>query len=531
MNAIILTGGESTRLRPLTQQLPLALLPVVNKPVMAYGIELLVQYGIRNILVSLYHHAGMIESYFGSGKRWGVSLNYILQREARGTVTVLKLARRYLDGTFIVLPGDCMVMLDIAAALAEHRARHSVATTVSLATKPGAPDQEGQSATTPTGIYLFEPHIIDLLPNDKAFNNETNLVPLLHAADLPADKLVVSGYFNPLLTFSDYQKAQCDILQHESCGNSTSSALVLAGRQIQPGVWRGRKTSIHPDAKLTSPVYIGKNCRVHRGVELGPNAVLGNNVVVDNDATIGNTTVLESTYVGELVHLEGRIVQGQLVIDAQTGQHIRVTDHFILDEITQTVNLSLQRSLDVILSATALLLLSPLILLTASLLALTTGQAFRPAGRIAGEKDADGNVVSRAYTLLRFNTRRRDGRQTNLGRLIEQIEWERAPELWNVLKGDINLVGMMPTTMETSLRANEPWHQARYESKPGFTGLWYIQMRPQSSLEELLMADVYYVATRSWKNDLRLIGKTPFSWFYRTFIEQKEVVMEPAHET
>ncbi len=526
-----MAGGESTKLWPLTQQLPSAMLPIVNKPVMAYGIELLIQHGIKNISVGLSHLAGMIESHFGNGKRWGVSLNYILQGEALGTASTLNLARHYLNETFIVLPGDCIYKLDIAAALAEHRSRHSMASIVSLATEHGAADQTSSAAATPTGIYLFEPQIFDLLPNDKAFDIDTGLLPSLHTAGFPVHLIEMEGYFNPLLTFVDYQKAQWDVLQYERNGNSTLFASSLAGRQIRPGVWRGRKTNIHATARLIPPVYIGENCKVQKGVELGPCTVLGNNVVVDKDATVGNAIVLENTYVGELVHIDRRIVQGQLVIDQQTGHHVRVADHFVLDEVAQTVNLALQRSLDVIVAGTILILLSPLILLTALLLVLTTGQAFRPVGRIAGYKDADGNVIYRAYTLLHFNTRRREGNQTDFGCLIEQIEWERVPELWNVLKGDIHLVGTMPTAMEASLRANEPWHQARYECEPGFTGLWYIQMRPNSNLEELLMADVYYVATRSWKNDLRLIGKTPLNWFYRVFVGYDEILIETVHET
>ena len=179
MQALLLATGESQKLAPLTKNIPSPMVPVANRPTMSYAVELLARQGIQNIHVSLQQLAGSVESYFGNGERWGTELTYLLQREALGTAGALKWAEKYLTETFLVLPADMLVDLDIAQLVAQHRMWGSLATAVVVekpnaeqttlqpldTTEPLCVDSSGcvtnhsQDVRYGTGIYIFEPEI------------------------------------------------------------------------------------------------------------------------------------------------------------------------------------------------------------------------------------------------------------------------------------------------------------------------------------------------------------------------------------
>jgi lipopolysaccharide/colanic/teichoic acid biosynthesis glycosyltransferase len=127
----------------------------------------------------------------------------------------------------------------------------------------------------------------------------------------------------------------------------------------------------------------------------------------------------------------------------------------------------------------------------------------------------DRSAVPQTFDLFAFQTRHADGSWTIVGRALNRWEWDRFPELWNVVKGDLELVGVKPLPVEEATLLHEAWHQKRYEHPPGLTGLWYIQTGPESSLDEILVADAYYVATHTWRDDLLLLLRTPMAWLRR----------------
>jgi lipopolysaccharide/colanic/teichoic acid biosynthesis glycosyltransferase len=95
------------------------------------------------------------------------------------------------------------------------------------------------------------------------------------------------------------------------------------------------------------------------------------------------------------------------------------------------------------------------------------------------------------------------------------LELHRLPEIWNLVKGDLQLVGVKPLSPEEIGRLNEQWHRPRNEQRPGLTGLWYINTRQDSDLDEFVVADIYYMATQNWREELKILSQTPVSWFKR----------------
>src|SRR5689334_22197119 len=195
MRVILLATDEMGKLPVLTTNIPTPMIPVVNRPVMAIAIELLARAGLKDIVVSLCHNSADIVSYFGSGSRWGVHLEYVAQHEALGSAGALRWAAHSLTETFLVLPADAVIDMDIEAALAYHRAHGGPATVILHApidghtphpvtldsqerVLPADCQPEGRTMWS-TGAYLFEPAVLDHIPTHKSFDCYTDLVPTL----------------------------------------------------------------------------------------------------------------------------------------------------------------------------------------------------------------------------------------------------------------------------------------------------------------------------------------------------------------
>lgn len=520
VKAILLATGETNKLHPLTETIPAPMVPVVNRPIMAYTVELLARQGIKNMVVSLYHLAGQIEGYFGDGRRWGVSLAYALQGQPLGSAGSLKWAQPLLPDTFVVLPADVMLDLDISAALAHHYAQEAVATVIERG--PVAQGAFSNSAAEPAakdmGAYIFNNRVLDFIPPRTTFDIRHQLLPAVAQAGLSIVCYEMDGYGNLLQTFEDYRDAQRMLLKGHLEENATAPLrfFSLNGRKIGNGVWVGKNEVIHPTARLKPPVYIGENSFIGRDVELGPDTVIGSNVVIDEEATVSQSAILDGTYVGQLVNVEHRLVDKNLIIDLETAGYMYVTDDFLLGHSYQTnLDRGLHRVLDLFLVLPLILPVVVFSLPLALLLWLATGKVFKSVERQFNRPTAGGEPQKVTFNLLQFNAEGRQGGYNWLGRWITRLEIYRWPELWNLVRGDLVLVGVKPLSPEAIGRLDEQWQQPRHEQRPGLTGLWYINTRPDSDLEEIVVADIYYMAIQNWREDLRILRQTPVSWFRR----------------
>lgn len=540
MLAVLNATGEAGKLRPLTEMMPSPMVPVVDKPAMAYVVELLARHDIKKIIVSLHHFANQIEAYFGNGQRWGVSIEYVLQKDAWGTAGALKWAEYLLTETFLVMPADAVIDVDVNAVLAQHRARNSRATIVVHPRQgDGNPlflDENDRitavaEATTKsrqvydTGVYIMEPSALEYVPERARFDLSRQLIPSLLKTEKPLYGYCLQGFWNPLRSLEDHQLVQRACL-YSARGNAkkldrdaTIRYPSIAGRQVVSGIWIGPNNSIHPSARLAPPVYIGKNCHIGRDVELGPEAVVGANVIVNEGATIQHSTVLERTHIGQYVNVDNRIVNKKSLINVSTAQNTYVEDDFLLGEVPVSIaSNSLQQGFDVLIALLLLLLTLPLTFFIALLLRLVNGRIFSPVSRVhswGSSQRLNGDSEIDTFKLLRFSTRGPDDSYTSLGQILESWELHRLPELWNVARGEIMLVGVKPLEPHKVTEITEPWQKMRYEYSTGLTGLWYTQTVPHSPLDEILIADTYYVATRTGRDDLRLLWHTPGAWFRR----------------
>lgn len=524
MKAILLATGEDQRLRPLTDHIPAPLLPIANRPVMVYAIETLVRAGLKDIVVAVHHLAGSIEAYCGDGRRWGAQLTYAVLPQPFGTAGALKWAAGQTTETLVVLPADMLLEVDLAKALEAHRSSGVVATVIAHVPRgqPRNPigvdaarqlivaqrDGDWANATVldNVGAYIIEPAALQLIPDRSRCDLAADLLPALIAQRSSVIAHTIDGYWNTLESPGDLHTAQLVIMHSARYTPPVNSKLTqiahayIDGKQIADGIWIGRNTAIHPSAKIAAPIVIGDNGQIGREVELGPNVILGANVVIDDEATVTNSTITDRTYVGRLVKLTDRVVNHAQLMDFQ-GANTPVVDKFLLGETGFSLTGEVSRRLfDVVVSALTLIVLAPLLLPIGLWSILRTGHVLARIPLI-GARTAQASEPA-TFNGLRFNVWPRSG-------------FNRLPELINVLRGDLSLVGVKPLTPAEAERVTDDWQRQRYTRPAGCTGEWYVQTQAGSTLDEVLVADAYYAATHSARGDLRLLLRTPATWLRR----------------
>ncbi|MBI2703952.1 MAG: NTP transferase domain-containing protein [Actinobacteria bacterium] len=321
MKAVIMAGGEGTRLRPLTSNAPKPLLPLVNKPMMEHIVELLKSHEIDDIVVTVSFMANSIRNYFGDGSELGVSMVYATEETPLGTAGSVRNAMDHLTERFIVISGDVLTDIDLGRVVGDHDKNKAMATIglahvdnplefgIVITRDDGRIERFlekptwGQvfSDTINTGIFVLEPEIFDYIEPDRPVDFSGDVFPKLLTDDKPLFGAVVDGYWEDVGTLDAYVSAHKDILDGKVRVN-------IPGFELTDGVWVGEGADLHPEARILGPSVIGDNCRIEAGATIGPYGVLGTNVRVRSDAGLERTVVHDNAYLGDSVRLRGAVV-------------------------------------------------------------------------------------------------------------------------------------------------------------------------------------------------------------------------------
>jgi mannose-1-phosphate guanylyltransferase / phosphomannomutase len=321
VKAVIMAGGEGTRLRPLTANAPKPLLPLVNRPMMVHVLDLLKRHGFDDIVVTVAFMANAIRNYFGDGSEFGVRMTYATEETPLGTAGSVRNAMRHLTERFLVISGDVLTDVDLSAMVKFHEEKGAVATIglahvenplefgIVITREDGSVERFlekptwGQvfSDTINTGIFVLEPEIFDYITPDKPVDFSGEVFPQLLDESRPLYGAITGGYWEDVGTLDAFISVHRDILDGKVQVN-------VPGFELNDGVWLGEGAEIHPEAKLRGPVVVGDNCRIEAGATIGPYAVLGMNVRVRSEAVLERTVVHDNTYLGAKVRLRGTIV-------------------------------------------------------------------------------------------------------------------------------------------------------------------------------------------------------------------------------
>ncbi|MEY2471769.1 MAG: mannose-phosphate guanylyltransferase / phosphomannomutase [Actinomycetota bacterium] len=346
MKAVIMAGGEGTRLRPLTLSTPKPMLPIANVPMMEHIVRLLREHGFDEIVVTVAFLAQNIRTYFGDGSEFGVRIRYAVEDSPMGTAGSVRNARAELDERFLVISGDVLTDIDLGAVVAEHDRRGAMAT-IALKKMENPvdfgiviTDGEGRierflekptwgevfSDTINTGIYVLEPEVFDYIGEGQV-DFSSDVFPKLLEEGKPLFGAVVDGYWEDVGTLESYVSAHGDALD-------AKVAVQLPGFEMSPRVWVGAGADVHPDARIDGPCIIGHDCRVDAGAHLAPYTVLGDNVRVGADSYIERSVVHDNSHLGRAVRLRGAIVgrRGDLRYGSRCEEDVVLGDECFVGE-------------------------------------------------------------------------------------------------------------------------------------------------------------------------------------------------------
>ena len=322
MKAVVMAGGEGTRLRPMTANQPKPLLPVVNKPIMEHVLRLLRRHGFNETVVTVQFLASMVRNYFGDGEDFDMSLQYATEETPLGTAGSVKNAQDALrDEPFLVISGDALTDIDLSELVKFHKDNGALVT-VGLTRVPDPlefgiiiVDDDGRiqrflekptwgqvfSDTVNTGIYVMEPEVLSEFSAGEQADWSGDIFPRLLERGAPLYGWIADGYWEDVGTHESYLKVQADVLSGRVQAD-------IDGFEMSPGVWVAEGAEVDPEAVLTGPLCIGDYAKIEAGAQLREFTVVGSNVVVKEGAFLHRAVVHNNVYVGPGATLRGCVI-------------------------------------------------------------------------------------------------------------------------------------------------------------------------------------------------------------------------------
>lgn len=327
MKAVVMAGGEGTRLRPLTINRPKPMVSIVDRPVIQHIIELLKLHGITDIIITVQYLANVIQDYYGDGSQYGVNITYSLEEVPLGTAGSVKNAEHLLEEPFLVLSGDALTDFNLSEIIERHLATKAMATiTLTRVANPldygvVITDEDGSvrqflekpswsevfSDTVNTGIYVLSPEVLAYVERGKYTDWSKDVFPrMLHKGD-KIQGVIANGYWTDVGTIEEYMKA---------CGDYLSGRVKLPrlGQNIGGDIWIYGDVEIAPDAQLHGPIYLGNGVKIKGGVIVHGPSVIRDYTIVDTRANIDRSIIWRNSYIGERAELRGAIVLRQSTI-------------------------------------------------------------------------------------------------------------------------------------------------------------------------------------------------------------------------
>src|SRR3954447_5568722 len=337
MQALILAGGEGTRLRPLTSTVPKPVVPLVDRPFITYMLEWLKRHGVDDVVMSCGYMASGVRNVLGDGSQLGLRIRYVEEPRPLGTGGAVKFAQPLLDERFLMLNGDVLTDMDLTAQIAQHEATGARRTIALIGVE--APSRYGlvrihedrsvqeflekpssdqiDTNLINAGAYVLEREVLDGVDPDVNVSIEREVFPRLVGAGLYA--FPSEGYWLDIGTPGTYLQATFDILER--------TVETTVGQRLGTG-YLEVADDVQAEGRIIPPALVGGGGRVAAGARVGSQAVLGHGVkigeetivesaVVLNGADVGANCVLRNCIVGpgarvgDRTHIEGGVVLGE----------------------------------------------------------------------------------------------------------------------------------------------------------------------------------------------------------------------------
>jgi lipopolysaccharide/colanic/teichoic acid biosynthesis glycosyltransferase/ADP-glucose pyrophosphorylase len=568
MDALILAAGHGTDLNPLTARRPKHLLPIVNRPALAYMIETLRDAGFRRVAITVNGDEQHYRRLLGEGAGLGVRLEYLQEPAPLGTAGCLRAAlSRDSRHPLLVLNANLLFALDLREMVRAHRERGAAATVAVMADENGVggrPQRErvrlgtdgalrqievdyNAAGNAPNyrmaGIYLFERAALERIPEGVYFDLKEQFLPALLRDELKVHAHPMQGYLRELNSAADYLLAHFDF-----CNGRTGSSRI--GEELADGVWVQGEVDMAPDVLVVGPVVLGPGVQVRSGARLIGPVVVGRGSEIGEGAQIREAVLGEDVRIGPRSRVERSILADGLRVGENavirdslaTSQPLSVGDLNLVERdlriavasipferyigvgVRRQIYSGMKRLFDFVFASTALLMSLPVMALVAVATLVDSGTPILFRQRRCGK---DGVP----FTMLKFRSMRADAermrenlthrnevdgpvfkmtndpRFTRVGRVLRKYSLDELPQLWNVMRGDMSIVGPRPL-QDVEMRICPSWREARLRVKPGLTGLWQVSAREKGRFQDWIQNDLRYVRSQSLFLDLKIIVRT-----------------------
>ena len=347
MKALLLVGGQGTRLRPLTIHAPKSIVPIFNRPFLHYQLDLIKQVPeIDEVILSLNYQPQRIEEVFGDGQDAGIKLRYVVEPTPLGTAGGVRYAAEGVTGTMVVFNGDVLTQVDLRSLIALHRDRNAKATIVLtpvanptafglVETDAGGnirrflekpKPEEITCDTINAGIYVLEPETFDRIPRDVAWSIERSFFPSFIERGEIFLASIYRDYWIDIGTPDKYLQVHRDIM------DGRYSMPPFNGK---PGVaWVAPTARIEKGAQLEGPLFIDEHCLVRAGARVGPHAVLCDHSQVHEGAVISGSIVWAGTEIGReaqvtdaIIGRSCRVGRNATIRGAVLGNHTEIAEY------------------------------------------------------------------------------------------------------------------------------------------------------------------------------------------------------------
>ena len=333
MKAVVLAGGEGTRLKPLTYKRPKPLMPVAGRPCIDYVIRSLIGSGFQEIVITTAYMSETLMKTIGDGPGYNASILYSFEETPAGTAGAVRRVGNFIDDTFVVAMGDILADVDFRALHDFHRRKGGIAT-IALAevedpTQYGIVglDAEGRirkfrekpkaeevfSRLVNAGIYVLEPEILDFVPPDQKFDFAKDLFPLLLSKGLTLYGSRLDGIWMDIGQPHDLWKASMEVVRREG------RPLQREGITSEGPMILDSEANLHRGVTLRGPCYVGPGVEIDHGCVID-NACLYEASRLEKNVQVRKSIVLEGSVIGAGAEIYDSVVSRDCIIES--GAHI-----------------------------------------------------------------------------------------------------------------------------------------------------------------------------------------------------------------
>jgi mannose-1-phosphate guanylyltransferase len=330
MKALFLAGGMGTRLRPLTDELPKPMVPIMNRPLLERSMSNLKKCGIDEIVISTCYKSQYIKDYFGDGSKFGLKIEYVCEDIPLGTGGAIKKTGHLYDDTFLVFNADVLCNMDFMDLVKFHKSMSAdVTIAVTKVDNPSAygvieNDQNGYAVSfvekpkagevksnfINAGVYVIEPSVLKEIAEDRPVSVEREIFPVLLENGHKIAVYKGCSYWMDIGTPEKYLQTHEDIM---------SGACQIAGVRFgKQNVFKEGKSLIDTTAIIIGPVYIGDNVKIGAYATVGPNAVIGDNVCIHTGGKVTDSVLWNSVDVGLFARVDGSVAASGCKVESRS---------------------------------------------------------------------------------------------------------------------------------------------------------------------------------------------------------------------